>query len=123
MQTPATPHPFQPTLPKIHGERLWTRFMTWTESQERNRLAWTAIILTGHGCIITIATLLAIIYAGNAFIFWPFAIGAMAASLIVNLAALPTRITIPVFIGSLLIDLTIIALCLMHGFHADSVLI
>jgi hypothetical protein len=39
---------------------------------------------------------------------WPIAIAAMAASLITNLAALPTRITIPTLFISVLIDVAIV---------------
>ena len=92
------------------------KFFNWTREQEKNRLLWLAIAVAGHGCVITIVTMFAILFTGNNFIFWPFAIGAMAMTLIVNLAAMPTRITIPVFFLSILIDIVIIALCLANGF-------
>jgi hypothetical protein len=63
---------------------------------------------------------MAIVFTGNHFIFWPFAIGAMAACLVVNLAAMPTRIIIPVFFISLLIDLVIIVLCVANGFDISA---
>lgn len=53
-----------------------------------------------------------VVLAGNHFIFWPFVIGAMGITLIVNLAAMPTKITIPVFFFSVLVDLAIIAACI-----------
>jgi hypothetical protein len=52
---------------------------------------------------------------GNLPIFWPFAIAAIAMSLVVNLAALPTKITIPVFLFSILIDLVVIVNCIAIG--------
>lgn len=94
---------------------FWKKFLVWAESQEENRFGWTAFAITGHGCVFTIITTMAILATGNHFIFWPFAIAAMAVCLIVNLAALPTKITIPVFFFSVLIDLFIIGLCLANG--------
>ncbi|MCY7312016.1 MAG: hypothetical protein LH619_14665, partial [Chitinophagaceae bacterium] len=70
----------------------------------------------GHGCFFTIVTVATILLTGNNFIFWPFAIAAMTIPLIVNLAALPTKITIPVLFFSVLVDLMIIALCISNGF-------
>jgi hypothetical protein len=100
---------------------LWKRFINWADGQEENRFGWTAFAITSHGCVFTILTSLAILMSGNHFIFWPFAIAAMAICVVVNLAAMPTKITIPVFFFSLLIDLTIIAICLINGFNIDSI--
>jgi len=79
-------------------------------------MLWAAIGIAGHGCAFTILTLLVILFTGNHFIFWPFAIGAMAMTVVVNLAALPARITIPIFFLSLIIDAVIIAMCIANGF-------
>ena len=75
----------------------------------------------GHGCVFTVLTVMAILFTGNHFIFWPFAIAAMAVPLVTNLAAMPTRVIIPVFIASLIIDLAIIGLCLANGFSIETV--
>jgi hypothetical protein len=92
------------------------RFMHWCDTQERNRFGWTAAILAGHGCILTIITVMAILLTGNQFIYWPFAIAAMTACLVTNLAAMPTKIIIPVFLASVLLDIVIIACNLTNGF-------
>ena len=91
---------------------LWSKFINWADKQEENRFGWTAFAIAGHGCVFTIFTVAIVLLTGNNFIFWPFAIGAMTTCLIVNLAALPTKITIPVLFFSLLLDLTIIVLAL-----------
>jgi|SRR5690606_18963627 len=90
---------------------LWKKFILWSEAQEENRFLWVALAIAGHGCVFTILTVITIVLTGNHFIFWPFAIGAMAASLISNLAAMPTKVTIPILFFSLLVDLAIIVLC------------
>ena len=87
---------------------IWKRFINWAEGQEENRFGWTAFAIAGHGCVFTIITVAVILATGNNFIFWPIAIAAMATSLITNLAALPTKITIPTLFITVLIDLAII---------------
>lgn len=120
MQT-ITQRSFQPSYQKSStATPLWNRFIKWADGQEEHRFGWTAAILAGHGCIMTVLTTMAIVFTGNEFIFWPFAIGAMAMCLISNLAAMPTRITIPVFFFSLLIDVTIIAVCLINGINMEA---
>ena len=98
---------------------LWKKFINWADGQEENRFGWTAFAIAGHGCVFTIITSLMVLFTGNHFIFWPFVIGAMAACVVVNLAAMPTKIAIPVFFFSLLMDLVIIAICLTNGFNME----
>lgn len=109
LQHPASTIHFPSTLQKAS---LFHRFFSWCKGQEKNRLLWLALIITAHGCIITPVTLGVIMLSGNNFIFWPWAIASMGISLIVNLAALPVKITIPVFAISLLIDLAIVLNCI-----------
>lgn len=108
-------HPMQNTRTSA-----WGKFINWCESQEKYRFGWLAAALTLHGCILTILTMFAVIMSGNHFIFWPFIIGAMGVTLVVNLAAMPTRITIPIFFISVLLDLVIIISCILIGFDAGA---
>ena len=105
---------------QIHTTKVpaWGKFINWCNSQEKYRLGWLAASLTLHGCVLTIFTMFAVILAGNHFIFWPFIIGGMGITLVVNLAAMPTKITIPVFFFSVLMDLVIIACCIAIGLDA-----
>jgi hypothetical protein len=100
----------------VSNPSLLKRFMLWAEGQEKYRFGWVAGILAGHGCIITPITLFAIILSGSNLVFFMAAIVAMMASLVTNLAALPTKYTIPTFIVSIVIDLIIIASCVVIGF-------
>ena len=111
----------QPTYSSTYKKSIsvstaWKRFINWSSKQEENRLLWLGISIVGHGCVLTVATVGAIVLSGNNFIFWPFAIAAMVMALVVNLAALPTKIIIPVFFLSILIDVVIIAICIGNGF-------
>jgi hypothetical protein len=110
-----------PSIATAYSERiatptLWTRFIQWAINQEQNRFGWTAGILAAHGCIITPLTLFAIILSGSSLVFFMAAIVAMMASLVTNLAAMPTKYTIPTFFISIVIDLAIVASCVAIGF-------
>ncbi len=97
------------------GTSVINEFMVWSENQDKNRFAWLAASVAGHGCVLTPATLFTIILSGNHFIFWVMAITAMTMCLVTNLAALPTKVTIPIFFFSILIDLFIITYSLIGG--------
>lgn len=86
-------------------------FLDWSKTQEKNRLLWLAMIVAGHGCIITPLTVLMVVFTVNSMLLWAFTIASMAMALVTNLAAMPTKITIPVFFLSLLIDIAVIASC------------
>lgn len=110
-------HVYAPISAKQNSRTsLWKQFINWADQQEENRFGWTAVSIAGHGCVFTIITVAMILFTGNNFIFWPFAIGAMTICLVANLAALPTKITIPILFFSVLIDLVIIGICLTNGF-------
>ena len=87
-----------------------SKFIAWCQSEEKNRFGWLGLILASHGCVITPITLFTIFLAGNSIVLWGVAMGAMGIALITNLAALPTKITIPVFVFSLIVDLAIIGI-------------
>ena len=105
----------------LHRTSIWKKFISWADGQQENRLLWLALSVLGHGCVFTILTALAIILTGNHIIFWPIAIAAMGMTLVTNLAAMPTKITIPIFFLSLLIDLGIIIACIASGFDVNAI--
>jgi hypothetical protein len=94
---------------------LITRFMNWCRGQEKNRLLWLGIALSAHGCIITPITIMVVLLAGTNLFLFILALVAMGATLVTNLAAMPTRITLPVFILSTLVDIAIIFSCVFIG--------
>src|ERR1041385_1620361 len=101
-------HPFTATgIDSVAKTSVIQKILIWCKDQERNRLLWLAAMLTIHGCVITPITILLITLAGNSIILWPFAMLAMAMTVVTNLAALPTKITIPTFFISLVIDLVL----------------
>jgi len=87
---------------------IWTRFINWCKNQEESRFLWLGIALASHACLITPLTLFVVMYTGNSIILFSFAIAAMGMALITNLAALPTKITIPTFFLSIILDVAIL---------------
>lgn len=90
---------------------MWGRFMNYCQGQENNRLLWLGVILMVHGCILTPITVFVTLAAGPSFSLFMAAIVAMAIALVTNLAAMPTRITIPAFAISIVIDIAILVSC------------
>jgi len=99
---------------------VFNRFINWCESQQKNRFIWLGLVLAGHGCTLTPITLFAVILVDNMIFFWIMAIIAMMMALVTNLAALPTKYTIPAFLISIVMDLVIIASCLAMGFNMNA---
>lgn len=81
-------------------------------SQNDQRLVWLGIAVMAHGCFLTPYTVMVIMLTGNSFILCMGALSAMGISLVTNLAALPTKITIPAFILSIVMDVIIVAIAL-----------
>ena len=98
-----------------------SRFMKWCSGQQPNRLLWLGIALVGHGCILTPITISAVIFAGTNLFLFMTALIAMSLALVSNLAAMPTKITIPVFLFSIIIDIAIVIASLSMGLSASNV--
>jgi len=95
---------------------LWMRFMNYCKGQEENRLMWVGIALAAHGCVLTPVTVMVTFLAGPNFFLFMTAMVAMGVALVTNLAAMPTKITIPAFVLSILIDVAIILSCVVALF-------
>ena len=96
---------------KSRNEVSWiTLFLTWAENENKNRIGWIGITLAVHGCFLTPLAAMTVMVTTYNFSMFMAVIGAMALSLVTNLAALPTRITIPVFFLSIAIDIVIMAI-------------
>lgn len=91
----------------------FSRFINWCEGQQENRLAWLGIALAGQGCVFAPLTVFAVVLSGNSLVLFMLAIAAMGVVVVTNLAALPTKITIPVFFGSILLNLGIVLATLL----------
>lgn len=86
---------------------LWQRFTAWANTQEEKRFLWAALSLVGHGTLFTIITFATVILTGNVFALMAITCATMMVVLAVNLAALPVKYIIPIFFGSLLVDILV----------------
>jgi hypothetical protein len=92
-------------------KNMLTSFLDWSKAQEYNRLLWVGIGLATHGCIITPLTIMALLFFSNGevpMVSFTVVVLSMVMVLITNLAALPTKITIPVYALSILADVVVL---------------
>ena len=102
---------YNPGLVKAEKRQsILSRFLDWCDRQEVSRLGWTAAIIALHGCFLTPITVGTVAMTSNSLALWAAAIGAMAMTLITNLSAMPTKVTIPVFILSVVIDISVVTI-------------
>lgn len=87
-----------------------TRFMTWAKDQESSRFIWIGIALLAHASFLTPFTAMAVMLTTESFPLLMVTLGSMGLALVTNLAALPTKITIPAFFLSIVIDIVVVAL-------------
>jgi hypothetical protein len=87
---------------------VFASFINWCEAQQFNRVLWIGIALMAHGSILAPLTSMVVLTTVNSLPLFILTIASMAMALVVNLAAQPTKVTIPVFFLSVLIDLGII---------------
>ena len=95
-------------LPRVN--RL-QKFVNWCDQQEKNRLLWLGIGIMGHIGMVVPLTLLSILFlANNNFALWIVVLCANMPVLALNLAAQPPKVTIPVMLTSLIIDIVVVIL-------------
>ena len=97
---------------------VWREFIDYAEGQQDKRLFWAAVGILGHGTIFTIVTLAAVMLLGNNLFLYAIACFNMTMVVVINLAALPTKYTIPLFILSLFIDLSVIITAIVLHLHS-----
>jgi hypothetical protein len=97
-----------------------SRFFNWCNNQQENRLLWLGIVLTAHGCIFTPITVMIVLFAGSNLTLFVLGLVSMGIALVTNLAALPTKITIPAFVFSILMDVVLVIIGLVHGVDVSS---
>ncbi len=92
------------------NKHLIQKFQAFCERQQENRLGWTAFSMAVQVCLLVPITLSAVYFNGNRFILWVPVILSSFVTEFSNLASLPTKISIPIFFISLLINLSVIML-------------
>lgn len=92
---------------------LWQRFIRYAAAQQPNRFAWLAFSFFMQGCVLVPITLLIVVKNGNPFELWIPTLIAFVVVETTNLAAMPTKITVPVFWAGVVVDLLVIATCFL----------
>ena len=90
---------------------LVKKFLNWSSDQQENRLRWQALALVVFGAILTPIIILVLSLTGINLFLILTAIVAMEVNLVITLLALPTKITIPVFLVGVIIDFAVIITC------------
>jgi len=104
-----------PSIEQTHSEVATSglkRFLRWSKDQQPNQFLWLGVALAGHGCVVTPLTIYIVYLGGMNFTLFMIALLSMTAALITNLSAMPTRITIPVLVASIITDILVVAIAL-----------
>ncbi|HEY8733389.1 MAG TPA: hypothetical protein VIL90_02410 [Puia sp.] len=96
------------TLNKKSKSIFLVRFLNWSKEEEKNRIAWVGISITIMTAIFFPVTMVAILLHGASFKLIIIAMFSLILVVIPNLAALPTRITIPAFSIGMLLDILLV---------------
>ena len=78
-------------------------------------MAWLAVSLFFHACILFPAIVIINAMAGNSLTLLIISISSLMLMFVTNLSQMPEKIIIPAIFLSVLIDLLIIIICLIHG--------
>jgi hypothetical protein len=87
---------------------VFTRLIDWTKKEEKNHIAWVGISITAMSAVFFPITMSATLFNGAVFSLIVGAIISLAGVVIMNLAALPTKYTIPAFLLGILMDIVLI---------------
>jgi hypothetical protein len=85
------------------------RFIAWCDAQEDQRFLWLGIALMGNiGMLLPLTLLTVLLASGNNFLLWVLTVAANVPVLAVNLAAQPTKVTLPFLFSSWFLNIMII---------------
>ena len=98
-------------------DNVFTRFYNWTVRQEERRFMWLAFTFILQIGLALPCALLSVVYlGGNNFNLWLLACIVNVPSLALNLAAQPTKVTLPLLFLAWLVDAGIIVYCFASFF-------
>ena len=119
MQQLTLSHIFRPLVKDSNSIGIATKssliykFNTWLKTQEEYRLLWLGIaVLGGIATVLPLTLLTVIFWANNSLILWSITLAVNLPVLVLNLAAQPPKVTVPVLFSVWFIDAVIILYCL-----------
>jgi hypothetical protein len=92
---------------------LMANFFLWTKGQEKNHVGWVGLSVMLMAAVFFPLTLTIVLSSGANFFLIISAMVSLVLVVITNLAAMPTRYTIPALFLGILIDLAVIISSLM----------
>ena len=108
MSTVSFPSEYVQYPAQVRRQKTISRFLTWLNQEEKNRIAWVGIGITAMAAVFFPLTMSAILFNGAAFSLIIGAMFSLALVVITNLAALPVKYTIPAFFLGISIDIVLI---------------
>jgi hypothetical protein len=97
-------------------ENYLTRFLTWCKAQETDRFLWLGLTFFAQIGLAVPVTACAIIFlGGNSYLLWIIMLAVNVPTLVLNLAALPTKVTLPFLFFAWFTELVIILYCVGLG--------
>jgi hypothetical protein len=87
---------------------LLTRFINWCDLQESNRFLWLGMAFMGSIGMVLPLTLVTVLLTSQNFILLAIAAIANVPVLAINLAAQPTKVTLPFLFSAWLINFSVI---------------
>ncbi len=104
-------HPaYEGEITEKAGQRSVTRFLSWSKQEQPNRIAWLCVSITVMTAIFFPLTMASILLHGATFALIISAMVSLIVVVVPNLAALPTKFTIPALFVGIGIDLSVIIL-------------
>jgi hypothetical protein len=100
-----------------HKENIISKFLHWCEGQESNRFLWLALTFFAQiGLTIPITAVAIVFFGGNNLVLWIIMAAVNVPVLVLNLAAMPTKTTLPFMFFGWFTQAIIIFYCI--GFAA-----
>ena len=98
-------------------ESIFSKFMSWCKTQESNRFLWMALAFSAQIGLTLPLTASAIVFmGGNNLLLWTIMVTVNVPVLVLNLAALPTKTTLPFLFFGWLTQAAIIMYCIGFAF-------
>jgi len=97
-------------------ENIFSKFLAWCDAQQSNRFLWLALTFFAQiGLTLPVTAYCIVFLGGNNLLLWSIIGAVNVPVLVLNLAALPTKTTLPFMFFGWLTQLTIIMYCIGYA--------
>ena len=102
----------KPNVHKLQRENFLTRFANWCTAQESNRFLWLGVTFFAQiGLMLPVAAFSILFFGNNNIVLWIIICTVNLPTLVLNLAALPTKVTLPFLFFAWLTELSVVLYC------------